>query len=508
MSIDYRAHLPVGFVDDPERGPIYEKAPTEADDLTQIHGVGQVLEAQLNLNGVYRFEQIALWTPSQIEAFGKQMPMFQDRIERNYWILQAQRIIERRLATPLVAGGSIEDQYRDDARPAGTIQTVMMIAIALFIGLLLVQWLDGGEGHRFAGRLNAHTFFAVAATSGTLNDLSIAEGDQVLENQEIGRLIDSDRDAAIKSKNAELVLLARRLEQAQATADLEYEWRSNDIDKEIALQRRYIVMARSGSSQYAQPGIPRVTPRQLPVNTASAKGSPMIFFPRTQPRKRSNKFLPASQQNEQPGSASLYPRKRLNIPSAAELIQASYEPDAVSDAATPLELAEARIERLGTLKKKLRVSIERASGVQSAQAAYAKAQEELNTLNSASNDVTLQTEGYGIVSKCFCKTGDQLRRGQKICELIDCRTQYVAALVPSQQVDAIKPGMKVSLYFPGDQHRRGRINSLPVRATQRTESGESMVEIRVEPMGGLWPTIPIGSHVEVAIPSSSWTGGR
>ena len=93
MSIDYISLMPSGFIQDPARGAVYPAQPDQVDDLTQIHGIGEVLESQLNINGVYRLEQIASWEQKNVEAFSNMMPCFQDRIERNYWILQAQRIV-------------------------------------------------------------------------------------------------------------------------------------------------------------------------------------------------------------------------------------------------------------------------------------------------------------------------------------------------------------------------------------------------------------------------------
>ena len=259
----------------------------------------------------------------------------------------------------------------------------------------------------------------------------------------------------------------------------------------------------------------------MPVATAALdrevkfEGPPYIFFSNNG-NTASRTVIPASQRRSAPA-----PRVRQATPSASEsqptdpffaprpkrtpspaplvlprLRRISYETE--SDSPSPRQLAEKRISRLEQLKRSLRDSIERASGVQTAQAAYDRAQAELDRLSGESNQLPLCTEGYGIVSKCLCQDGQRVAKGDNIFELIDSRTQYVSSLIPSRQIDSIKSGMKVSLYFPGEQRRRGRINSLPVRTTERDYRGESMVEIRVEPMGALWPTVPIGSEVRVA----------
>lgn len=59
-----------------------------ADDLKLIVGVGPKLEELLNQNGVYHFDQIAAWTPAEVEYMDDQMS-FPGRIDREEWIKQA-----------------------------------------------------------------------------------------------------------------------------------------------------------------------------------------------------------------------------------------------------------------------------------------------------------------------------------------------------------------------------------------------------------------------------------
>ena len=65
----------------------------EADDLTQISGVGPKLLEKLNANGVYHFWQIREWGPEEI-AFMDDQLSFKGRIERDEWISQAAKLAE------------------------------------------------------------------------------------------------------------------------------------------------------------------------------------------------------------------------------------------------------------------------------------------------------------------------------------------------------------------------------------------------------------------------------
>ena len=59
-----------------------------ADDLKKIKGVGPGLEKTLNELGIYHFEQIAAWGPSDIEWVDARLK-FKGRITRDDWVSQA-----------------------------------------------------------------------------------------------------------------------------------------------------------------------------------------------------------------------------------------------------------------------------------------------------------------------------------------------------------------------------------------------------------------------------------
>jgi branched-chain amino acid transport system ATP-binding protein len=71
-----------------------------ADDLKKIKGIGPQNETRLNALGVYHFDQIAAWTPAEIEWVGDHLA-FPGRIEREDWVGQANT-----LAGALKKGGA------------------------------------------------------------------------------------------------------------------------------------------------------------------------------------------------------------------------------------------------------------------------------------------------------------------------------------------------------------------------------------------------------------------
>jgi len=82
---------------DEKYGLLYTEAVAkdEQDDLTKIHGVAAVLNKTLNDYGVYKYRQIALWTPQICNDFSERIS-FKGRIERDNWIGQCKQFHEEK----------------------------------------------------------------------------------------------------------------------------------------------------------------------------------------------------------------------------------------------------------------------------------------------------------------------------------------------------------------------------------------------------------------------------
>lgn len=69
-------------------------APTGVeDDLTRIRGVGPVLQRRLHELGVHSLEEIAAWTPEDVERVQSHLAGFPDRIRRDRWVDQARDLL-------------------------------------------------------------------------------------------------------------------------------------------------------------------------------------------------------------------------------------------------------------------------------------------------------------------------------------------------------------------------------------------------------------------------------
>lgn len=79
---------------DPQEG-VQPAAPQDADDLTQIKGIGAVITAKLRTLGITTYEQIAALNDADIGKINETLN-FKGRIEREQWIQQAQEILSKR----------------------------------------------------------------------------------------------------------------------------------------------------------------------------------------------------------------------------------------------------------------------------------------------------------------------------------------------------------------------------------------------------------------------------
>lgn len=78
--------------DAPAPANLMSEAPAEIDDLKQVNGIGPKFEKMLNGFGIYKFEQLAAFTASDVEWLSGQLGSFPDRITRKQWVEQAQEL--------------------------------------------------------------------------------------------------------------------------------------------------------------------------------------------------------------------------------------------------------------------------------------------------------------------------------------------------------------------------------------------------------------------------------
>lgn len=79
--------------------PVLHRA-TEQDDLTKINSITPEIEKKLNAAGVYNFEQISHWEPSDLHRITQEIAFMPGRIESENWIGQAINLNQKKKNNP------------------------------------------------------------------------------------------------------------------------------------------------------------------------------------------------------------------------------------------------------------------------------------------------------------------------------------------------------------------------------------------------------------------------
>jgi hypothetical protein len=90
-----------------------------------------------------------------------------------------------------------------------------------------------------------------------------------------------------------------------------------------------------------------------------------------------------------------------------------------------------------------------------------------------------------------------LPNGEIMVRILHTDRRYIMVHLPTRRVTEMQAGQEVELMFPGNQEFRGQIVDVPMLADTTGSSGDTLAAVRIEPVGRLWPMIPVGSQVDV-----------
>lgn len=75
---------------------LYDAPPETVDDLQKIKGIGPKMEAVLNTNGIYRYDQLAAFTEADLGWLDAATGSFPGRAARDGWAAQAAALLAER----------------------------------------------------------------------------------------------------------------------------------------------------------------------------------------------------------------------------------------------------------------------------------------------------------------------------------------------------------------------------------------------------------------------------
>jgi multidrug resistance efflux pump len=486
------AKLPRGHRMDRQFGVVYENAPAHADDLTQIDGIRTREAVLLNQRGIYLFGQIALWRHREIVEIAGELHVPVSRILDEGWVDQA-----RDLSRPAVA-----TTHSD--LPASMLRTVTLLACALLIGFFTIYFFGQHRNQPLTGVLSADITSIRVPVPSRLTAVHVKPGQEVFSGQPLLTLEKLEHLAMIETQERAVRKLEMDLKRAEAQAKIEMEWRSSDLDRNLASVKQQIAHRQTGVL------------RQQQERTASAVSSGSSLLSVSPISARST----ASRKSTPPIAGGLMFFSGSGQTSPVPVMAAAAKPTpvrtamalkegVVSDSPEPLVAKAAEINdpelnsmiseelRLQTLRESLPETVREAMGVTSLKGQLDEAAQYLETMRSVSRDINVTAPVYGVVGQVRYRQGDDLPNGEIMLRILHTDRRYIVVHLPTRRVNEMQPGHEVELVFPGQQEFRGQIVEVPMLADSTCQSGDTLAAVRIEPAGRLWPMIPVGSQVDV-----------
>ena len=497
-----------GYRNDRYFGLVYDQVPGNSDDLTIIPGIETREAVALNRMGVFYVAQIALWRHHHVVAFAAELQMPPSHIVAERWVENAQSLCGQANAPVTIS-----------EPPAPMFRTAALLTCALLIGLLFVHFMGSRGEQTLHGVLSADITSIRVPTASRLLISHVKPGDEVFSNTPLLTLEKASHLALIQEQERKVDQLQHELRQAEAQSDLELAWRTRELERELFDVQAQTQMIQEVQQHQRSPNrtadaenVPESTPvekRGLP--RLAAVSSSRVHAERTvQPRTNEPGgllfFSGASGMTTMgtglvQSESGLPPRPVPTHLAQSRPVQVS-EPvmAATTVAKTAIsENLEARLQRLESLRAMLPEQVRQAAGIEHMRTRFQESAATLEEMKQVSREVAITSPGYGVVGQVRFRVGDNLPEGEVMLKILHTDRRFVIVYVPTRRVNEMQPGSEVRLLFPGAQKFSGVVTDLPMLAETLTATGESLVAVRIEPTGRLWPHVPIGSQVDVAM---------
>lgn len=345
---------------------------------------------------------------------------------------------------------------------------------ALLAGMALSGRLQQPVANSQKGTLQAKTTVIAAGRPARIAELLVAEGETVAPGTPLLRLSDDRLSARIAAQKQEVEAREVELKKVQAQAEVDLKWRQRELQAEV-------LETQLKSAGFLKEKINRQVEQlawKEQLTTVSLASSNSV----TEGLVRPLSFL-----NEPPNPA------RLQV-----LLKEDAAASAIEALDVQIKLCEDRMAELKQLGETLEGKIRTSSGVDLAEMKIQQARTELKTLEDQLPGLTIASEGHGRVGLWAKQIGDTVAAGETIVEVHDQDQRFLMLNVPSAMAGEYRPGVKLSLIFPGQERLAGTVTEVGPQTLRN--SPEPMVPVRITSIGRIWPDLPIGTGVIVEPP--------
>lgn len=374
------------------------------------------------------------------------------------------------------AGSVPETQSRPD-RPASIARTLTMTTVALFLSIAVTGSVARRDTVRFPGVLKAEVSRLSAPADGVVEWMDVTPGQIVLPGTELFIIRDTQLEQRIRQTENTLNGFRTDLAAAQARSELELQQRtaaleSSAFDTELTLTG---LLQQQFQQSFESTALGDY------LNLFDALASTEI-----PPVNLSSLSMPVQDRE--------YDRMRA-------MIERSEVENRIEALQTRIELCEGRLKELRGAIASLPEQIRAAHRIPVIQASISSTVAELDSLKTLEAERTVNSPIYGMAGVLRVQEQESVSAGDLLVEIFDRDREFVTVCLPMSLVARLDNNQKVTLHFPNDEEREGLIESVPPQLTSEDSSfsDESGCSLKIHPVGKPWPTLPIGSSLEVSL---------
>ena len=389
--------------------------------------------------------------------------------------------MEEQFTTGESAGDQTADHEQrsssQPARPTTLIRTLTFTSIALLLSAVVTGSVARQSGDRFIGELNAEVSKLCAPADGIVEWMEVKPGQIVLPGTELFIIRDTQLEERIRE--AELTLDGFRVDLAAAAArsELELQQRTAELD------------AAAFDTELTLTGLLQ---QQFQKNfETTALGDYLSLFDSL----ASTEIPPVDlRMLAMPRQTQEYDRLRA-------MIERSEVENGLDALQTRIDLCEARLKELRRTVENMPVRIEAAHRIPVIRASIDSVSSELEELKQLEAERSVKSPIYGMAGVLRVQELESVAHGDLLVEVFDRDREFVTVSLPTSLVAKLEAGQRVELYFPNDEDREGEIDSIPpqLMPEEKGANNESTFSLKVRSIGKPWPTLPIGSSLEVSI---------
>lgn len=332
----------------------------------------------------------------------------------------------------------------------------------------------------FRGVYRQEAVAVTAAVSGQITAIDSRHGDEVRPGDPLVTLDIATASDRVQKLTAQRDALQRRLDETTAAAAMKTSLQIDELERQrLETQLRYADLLRARFDV-------RLRQEALENGISDAPVAEIGAGIRIRP-------VSAEPVLGESGTA----QRRMAIAEAANEEQVLN---------TQIALCEERLEQIELLKNAIPDQVARSLGVDGLTAELAAIEASLNDAAASETSAVVASPAYGRVGIYRCEAGERVARGATLVEVFDAERPYILLTVPISALSELPPGRVVRVKFEGITTRKplaGVVADVASEAERYADAatlpGSVVAQVKVKPVGRIWPTPPPGSTAVVSL---------